>query len=293
MTERPWPPGIDQWIESGNEVVQRGPDRWTVGSYVVWRERAEPNSIDEMPDGPIDLDGIKTVVHQIEWLQLLDEVLEFPVPEVVGVDGPWLVTSRPEGIPADRPERHPEPAGLAPLIGQGLRALHTVDIAGRRPGGEVVGSEEADGRGSDGRGSDGWHAVVARCRRALRVGSINPLSLPPPYDRYQADRLIEMLEAVEPREEVGPVLCHGWPTLDRLLVDGARFGGFDGFESLIVTDPHLDLAVAHLGIAEVLGPEAVFGLYEGYGVEPDVLRLDRAILAAHLLGTGAERPASR
>jgi aminoglycoside phosphotransferase len=58
----------------------------------------------------------------------------------------------------------------------------------------------------------------------------------------------------------------------------------EGFGSLIVADRHLDLAIAHLSVGAVLGQEAVFGFYDAYGRDPDLIRLDRAVLVAHVLG---------
>jgi aminoglycoside phosphotransferase len=193
-----------------------------------------------------------------------------------------VVTELGPGERADRPDRHPEPGSLPRAVGLGLAALHALppDLLGR----------PVDA------GVDGWAPIIERCRAAVESGAVDPAALRPPYDRYGPERLLELLVAADgapgaadrpDRPDAAPVLCHGSPTLDRILVDGDRFAGFDGFETSLVADRHLDLAIAHLAVAEQLGAEAVIGLYEGYGAEPHLLRLDRAVLAAQLLGLGA------
>jgi aminoglycoside phosphotransferase len=120
----------------------------------------------------------------------------------------------------------------------------------------------------------------------VEAGLVDPAALPRPYDRYRPQRLLELLIEGGSVEAGPPVLCHGRPDLDRCLVDRSHFSGFDGLEWAVVADRHLDLAVAHLGVAAILGAEAVPSLYDGYGADPDLILLDHHILAAHLLWAG-------
>lgn len=259
MPKRPWPPAVDQLVgdggrddegDRGGPLIRRAVDRWTVGSITVLR-------LDDPRHGP---------AVEVERLERIGAAVPFAVPEVVGIEGPWLVTVRPPGLPADQPDRHGEPEALAGLVGEGLAALHRLPVS-------VLGPTGA--RGDE---------LVDRCRRAVVDRLVDASALPPPYDRYEPARLLELLVAGRQPVDETPVVCHGWPGLDRCLVDGPRFAGFDGFESALVADRHLDLAVAHLAVASVLGAEAVFALYEGYGADPDLVRLDHHVLAAHLLG---------
>lgn len=74
------------------------------------------------------------------------------------------------------------------------------------------------------------------------------------------------------------VVGHGRPLVGHVLVDAAGPSGLLGLDRLAVVERHHDLAVAHRHIQTLFGGEAVFGFYEGYGRDPDLIRLDRAVL---------------
>ena len=75
---------------------------------------------------------------------------------------------------------------------------------------------------------------------------------------------------------------HGRPTLDRFFIDPSGATTLvDG--PLGRGDAHLDLAVTHRQVHDVLGPGAVFEFYDGYGTEPDLVLLDRFTLAGLLV----------
>jgi aminoglycoside phosphotransferase len=67
------------------------------------------------------------------------------------------------------------------------------------------------------------------------------------------------------------------------MVAGPTFSGFDRIDVMMAADRHFDLAVLHRSVHDLLGPEAVFRLYDAYGLEPDLIRLDHYILASHLI----------
>jgi aminoglycoside phosphotransferase len=52
----------------------------------------------------------------------------------------------------------------------------------------------------------------------------------------------------------------------------------------LVGDRHLDLAVIQHSIHRTLGAEAVFGFYEAYGSDPNIVALDHYVLTGLLLG---------
>ena len=141
---------------------------------------------------------------------------------------------------------------------------------------------------------DGWAPIVERCRRVVCAGSVDSSALPWPYDRYRPEELLDLLAdgwpEPSPDRPRRAVLCHGAPTLDEVLVDDGRLVGFDGFDAAMLADRHLDLAVAHLAVADVLGAEAVIGLHEGYGVEAELGSLDRAILPPTSSGPRLDDP---
>lgn len=273
MLDRPWPAVVDELLEGPEFAIDAlGPDRWSAGSRQVVRFGSE--------------DPRAAIGAYRGLLVRLAEVAPFALPTPIGDDGSWLVTEIPPGVPADSPDRHPEPGTLATRTGEALAALHAlpIDLA-EQPAGETA---EGTSANTSDRASqrDPWLTIIERCRGAVAAGLVDPAALPAPYDRYQPAELLDLLiegvaAAGSPPE--GPVLCHGRPELGRVLVDGDRFAGFDGLETVMVADRHLDLATAHLSVAEVLGVEAVYGFYEGYGIDPDLARLDRAVLAQHLL----------
>lgn len=269
MPDRPWPPAIDDLLETSHAAVDvLGPDRWSVGARQVVRFDADH------PEA--------SIASHRRLLAGLAGAAPFAVPTPIGDHGPWLVIEIPSGVPADRPDRHPEPGTLATRAGEALAALHalSIDLAIDPAG------DRADRGTEDTTDRDPWAPIVARCQRAVAAGLVDSVDLPSPYDRYQPEELLDLLvagvAAAGPPPD-GPVLCHGRPELGRVLVDGDRLVGFDGLETAVVADRHLDLATAHLSVAEVLGAEAVYGFYEGYGTDPDLARLDRAMLAHHLL----------
>lgn len=280
MPHPPWPATIDRVL--GAAAAEGDPVRQAAGGQVA---RWVIGPLGPLVVANFERDG-EAAAH-VARLEALAEVSPFAVARVVERDGPWLVTERPPGLPADQPDRHPEPGSLATAVGRALSAIHGL------PTDAAVGADQHP--------ADGWAPVVERCRRLVATGSVEVEALPAPYDRYGADRLVELLEESVATLLAGdrsvpdpPVLCHGSATPSRVLVDGSELTGIDGFESALVADRHLDLATAHLWVAELLGAEAVFGLYDGYGCDPHLGRLDAAVLAAHLLGLGpiAKRPAA-
>ena len=114
---------------------------------------------------------------------------------------------------------------------------------------------------------------------------IDPASLPEPYDRYEADRLVEIWSdgALPESYESNSVVLAGSLTIDRMFLTDGELTGLSGDFGL-VGDRHLDLAVVQHSIHRQLGAEAVFGLYEAYGSDPNIVVLDHYVLAGLLLG---------
>lgn len=171
----------------------------------------------------------------------------------------------PVGAPASLIDNLGSPEGVIALIGRSLRALHDTPVdAAPFP--------------------DAWPMLDAELGRRLADGAIDPTALPDPYRRYDAARLVEMWR--EGRPDLGdepPVLCHGWPSLDRIIVDRTELVGFLGVDRLCVGDRHVDLAVVHQSLQDTIGGEAAFIFYDAYGIDPNVVRLDHHLFAALLL----------
>lgn len=181
-----------------------------------------------------------------------------PCPEVLVVDDRWLVTARPPGEPALRPDRQPAPDVVPAAIGGALRDLHRV------PAGDCP----FDGS---------WSDRMRRIEAAVTEGRLDAASLPDPYRRYHPARLLELARSSRP-VDVDPVVCHGAPVAANVVLDRGRVSGLIGVHRLGLADRHLDLAIAHRSLQALFGGEAVFGLYEGYGADPDLVALDHYVL---------------
>lgn len=272
----PLPPEIVAALsdEERSTLVEQRPDRW-VGSTVII-DRADPSD-DEQP-------AVGQRIHSlIEQLARAS----FPVGAVLAATEGWMVTARPSGYPADRPDLHADPDDLVVAVGAGLQRFHSIPIA------SVPAAAE---------NASGWGSVAEACRRAVTAPGFDASALPAPYDRYDGPALLSMMVDGRPAAEE-PVCCHGQPSLAQFIVDRAAFTGFGDLSGVVVADRHLDLAVTHQSVHHELGPEAVFRFYESYGEDPDLVRLDHYVLVAHLLGTSptpatgatatpAERPPS-
>lgn len=263
----PWPGPVDDILDSGGyreapQACGRGiglagsADRWTKGRAMVYRF------------GP--------AAQQERYAAVLGRLADragqagFATPTVIGQVGRWLVVTGPEGTGADKPELHPDPDDLITAVGAGMRLLH------RLPTDALISQQP---RPDD----EGRAAVAELCRRSVADGAVDPARLPAPYGRYSPDELIRLLvDGAPPRWE--PVLCHGFATARRFIVDGGRFVGFDRIEAPLIADRHFDLAVIHQSVQHHFGPEAVFRFYEAYGSDPDIVRLEHHVLASHLLG---------
>lgn len=258
--EHPWPDEIGAALDGDpGPVTEIGPGLWRTVTGTVRRFHG---------DDPID---------EVDLLRRLGSAAPFPVPQVLAVCGRWAALRLPPGRPAHRPENHGDPDDLVVAIGSGLRSLHELPLT-------VVRGDVATAGGCVARSpAEGWEAVAARCRLMVESGAVERDRLPAPYDRYGPARLLSMLIDGRPETEE-PVCCHGFPVAERILVDGGRFAGFERYDTTLVADRHLDLAVAHLSVQHHLGPEAVFRFYDSYGADPDLVRLDHYVLAAHLLG---------
>ncbi len=167
------------------------------------------------------------------------------------------------GDPADRPDLHGDLPGLPAALGRGLAAIHGSDIP--------PDAEPAN--------------LAGLIRTRLDRGAIRTDQLSDPYSRYGADQLVAVWDEGAARcSDTSIMVCLvGAPTIDRLLIRGGEVAGVSGPFGL-VGDPHLDLAVIQHSIHRTLGAEAVFGFYEAYGSDPNIVMLDHYVLTGLLLG---------
>lgn len=200
---------------------------------------------DDDPGGTPDADGAGADLRVVSAPSLLD--------------GAWTLTTVPDGAPAHRPDRHPRPDSLPARIGTALARLHALDPAScpfTRP----------------------MTLLVEEVRAAIDDGRLVIELLPTPYDRYPAERLLEMIDSA-PTRDPDPVVAHGAPLLANIWPsftdDGATL---IGLHHLGAAERAADLAVIHRQLQDGFGPEAVFAFYETYGRDPDLVALDRHLL---------------
>ncbi len=167
------------------------------------------------------------------------------------------------GHPADRPDLHGDLPGLPAALGRMFATIHGLAVPS--------------------------HLEPARLDRLVEErfdrGTIRPGEFPDPYSRYDASQLVQIWHDGAERcaDRTVPVCLVGAATIDRLLMDGGEVAAVRG-EFGLVGDRHLDLAVIQNSIHNTLGPEAVFGFYEAYGSDPNIVLLDHFVLTGLLLG---------
>ncbi len=188
-----------------------------------------------------------------------------PVPAVVhvadgGADG-WLVTERLAGHPSHRVDLHGDIGGITTTVATALRALHDTPVD---PATFPF--------------ATGWQALADEL--GAGIDGVDPATLPDPYRRYDAARLLEIWLGGRPDVE-DLVLCHGRPELANLIVDPAPVGWVD-VGRLRLADRHADLAIIQHSLHQRFGPDSVFAFYEAYGFDADLVRLDHYLLASFL-----------
>lgn len=224
------------------EVERRA---WLAGALAKPGESgADDGAPPDSPDPPDALDATS-------------DLRVVPAPPLL--DGAWTLTAVPDGAPAHRPDHHPRPDSLPARIGTVLARLHTLDTAScpfARP----------------------TTRPVEEVRAAIDDGRLVTELLPTPYDRYPAERLLEMIDGA-PTRAPDSVVAHGAPLLANFWPsftdDGATL---IGLHHLGVADRAADLAVIHRQLQDGFGPEAVFAFYETYGRDPDLVALDQHLL---------------
>lgn len=260
---------------------------WTVGGHLVRRYPDRPRgAIDEQERTRWLRDALDAAASDDALDAASDEGADDDHRAVPG----WFARRLPDGAPAHRPDAHPRPDVIPAAVGRMLGLLHRLDGA-RCP--TRSGREE----------------LVAEICCRVDDGRLRSELLPSPYDRYPAERLLELLDNEPPRPErlvVGhgaAVLANFWiepeiapgasPTGGPAAVDDSPgpgpgpgpepggpigAGGFLGVDQLGLADRHADLAVIHRQLQLAYGPEAVFGFYEAYGCDPQLVALDHYLL---------------
>lgn len=188
----------------------------------------------------------------------------FPCPRVLVDDDGGLVIEAPTGHRADQPEHQLRPDEVPHLIGRALRRLHDLpahDCPRERP----------------------WAGEVAAVAGAAARGHLDRQRLVAPYDRYPPEELVALLQASPGAGDgAAPVVCHGDPVVTNWWFEAGELVATTGVAGLARADRHLDLAVVYRSLHQHFGPESVYGFLDGYGLDPDLVLLDRYVLLAVL-----------
>ncbi len=254
------PPAVGAAV--GNDHWDPCPDHLWPGR--VWRTGSHLVRIADQPNPDQQRATIKAEVERSQWLGA--EVIN-SVEVILAVDN-WVVSIAPGGRhaqPGHQRQLHAEPDRLPVALGATLRRLHELDPASCPF-------------------TPTWGQVVDELDEAVESGRLDPARLRPPYDRYQPERLLELVRLGRPASD-DLVVTHGSSGLSNLFVSttGSESDsepvsvGVAGLHRLGVADRHRDLAVVHYQLNEAFGPEAVIGFYEGYGLTPDLVALDHYI----------------
>lgn len=247
LADNPWVPFSGSTTDGGQGWVDHTwPGRtWSVGSHLVRYAVPDRTAV------------IAAELARLAWLRTqFGGRPECPEP-VIAADG-WLVIERPEAAPGHQPEAQSEPDGVPSALGQTLRRLHDLD------------TEPCPFARS-------WTDLVDELSGAVDAGRLRTERLPEPYRRYELGRLLELINEGRPSEEE-PVVAHGSPILSNLFLARGEPASMIGVHRLGLADRHVDLAVITRQLQAAFGPEAAFGFYEGYGRDPDLVRLDHYVL---------------
>jgi aminoglycoside phosphotransferase len=176
------------------------------------------------------------------------------VPRVLreGEDGEreWLLAAALPGVNATDPALTADPPRLVPLLAQGLRRFHALEVEGC----------PFDGR---------LETTLATVRHRLAAGLMRQDGPPPPEHGVSTPgAALDLLIRRRPPER-DLVVCHGDYCLPNVLIEDWRVSGFVDLGALAVADRWRDLAVAIWSVTRNLGPGWEDLFLESYGVPRD------------------------
>ena len=169
-----------------------------------------------------------------------------------GVDGEreWLLTAALPGVNATDTALTADPPRLVPLLAQGLRRFHALEVEGC----------PFDGR---------LETALATVRHRLAAGLTRQDGpLRPEHGVSTPGAALDLLIRRRPPER-DLVVCHGDYCLPNVLIEDWRVSGFVDLGALAVADRWRDLAVATWSVTWNLGPGWEDLFLESYGVPRD------------------------
>jgi kanamycin kinase len=216
---------------------------------VTWRLRAPHGEVRYLKVARRGREiGLGAESERLRWAARL------PVPRVLreGVDGEreWLLTAALPGVNATDTALTADPPRLVPLLAQGLRRFHALEVEGC----------PFDGR---------LEATLATVRHRLAAGLTRQDGpLRPEHGVSTPGAALDLLIRRRPPER-DLVVCHGDYCLPNVLIEDWRVSGFVDLGALAVADRWRDLAVATWSVTWNLGPGWEDLFLEAYGVPRD------------------------
>lgn len=139
------------------------------------------------------------------------------------------------------------------LLAEGLRAIHSVDIA------HCPFDYSANNR-------------LRLIERRMSEGRVDRSAV---EERFgdTPERLLERLKSDMAGLRETPVLCHGDYSVPNIVIANNEISGFIDIADAGVSDPYRDFAAAHRSIIRNFGERFLPLFYEVYGIEPDMQRL--------------------
>jgi len=186
----------------------------------------------------------------------------------------YIAQSEFAGSNANDSDKHYSVEKVANQIGESLKQIHGLD-----PKSLDQNLETHD-----------WQYLNAKAEAIINSNEFDPKNLAAPYSKYTADELLTNLKLSIP-DTCDLVPSHGNPITENFWFKKDELTGISGLETMALSDPVWDLAVTHLSIQESLGAAVVFAMYDGYGKEPSVAKLDHCIFLINILNSTSTKAA--
>lgn len=197
---------------------------------------------------------------KLDWLKG-----KLPVPDVLfyGTDGEYeyLHMTEASGEDATHETFRQHPERTVKLLAQGLRRIHSLDIAG------CPFDCSLDSR-------------MRLIERRLSEGLVDRECVEDRFGDTMERLYASLLARVNELREV-PVFCHGDYSVPNIVIHDDAIGGFIDLADAGVSDPYRDFAAAHRSIIRNFGGAYLPLFYEVYGIKPDWNKLRLYDLIEH------------
>ncbi len=190
---------------------------------------------------------------------------------LVWEDSLWKPSNSYKGVVASQLDAHPSTDFIATTLGQTLRAFHDIAHTNLAVLLDTI----------------TWEDTFEQISSRLNHPAFSPTRLVEPYSRYQAEELLTNFTHAKPQTiDDDLVVSFGYQLADLAYVEGDRVAALKDIDQCVIADRYYDLAINHINLHALIGPEALYSFYDGYGTTPNIVKLDHYIMAATLLSKG-------